>query len=73
LVVGSQTVTPADIVKVLQDRIDAAGRSYGRSRAHRGVKVDRDKRAQTAALLSSFRRLLQECSRNPRTRSPHSA
>jgi len=60
LVVGSQTVTPADIVKVLQDRIDA-GKAVLTAEAARtaAVKVDRDKRAQTAALLSSFRRLLQ--------------
>lgn len=60
LVVGSQTVKPADIVKILQDRIDAGKAALVAEAARTAaVKVDRDKRAQTAAMLSSLRRLLQ--------------
>jgi hypothetical protein len=60
LPVGSTTVTPADIVKVLQDRIDA-GKAVLTAEAARtaAVKVDRDKRAQSAAFVQSLRRMIQ--------------
>ena len=60
LPVGSTTVTPADIVKVLQDRVDA-GQTVLTAEAARttAVKADRDKRAQTAAFVQSLRRMVQ--------------
>ncbi len=59
LPVGSTTVTPADIVKVLQDRVDA-GKAVLTADAARtaAVKADRDKRAQTAAFVQSLRRVV---------------
>jgi hypothetical protein len=60
LPVGSQTSTPADIVKVFQDRI-ATGNAVVTADAARtaAIKADRDKRAQTAAFVSSFKRMVQ--------------
>jgi hypothetical protein len=57
--VGSTSVTPADIVKVFQDRVDAA-RAVQTAEAARtaAVKTDLDKRAQTAAFVRSFRRIV---------------
>ena len=59
LTVGSQVVTPADIVKLLQDRIDAstAAESADTARAA-AVKAERDERAKTAAFVRSFRRVV---------------
>jgi hypothetical protein len=60
MTVGSQTVKPADIVTILQDRIDAGKAALTADAARTAaVKADRDKRAQSAALLSSFRRMIQ--------------
>jgi hypothetical protein len=60
LPVGSTTVTPADIVKVLQDRIDASKAVLTAEAARSAaVKVDRDKRAQSAAFVQSLRRMIQ--------------
>jgi hypothetical protein len=58
--VGSQTSTPADIVKVFQDRI-ATGNAVITADAARtaAIKADRDKRAQTATFVSSFKRIVQ--------------
>ncbi len=60
LPVGSQTVTPAEIVKVFQDRLDA-GKAVLAAEAARttAVKADKDKRVQTAAFAQSFRRMAQ--------------
>jgi hypothetical protein len=59
LPVGSQTMTPADIVKVFQDRIKV-GKAAQAAEAARtaAVKVDRDERAKTAALVQAFRRIV---------------
>jgi hypothetical protein len=59
LPVGSTSVTPADMVKVLQDRI-ASGKAVLAADAARAaaVKADRDKRAQTAAFVQSLRRIV---------------
>src|SRR5260370_27559189 len=58
LPVGSQTVTPAEIVKVFQDRLDA-GKAVLAAEAARttAVKADKDKPRQTAAFAQSFRRM----------------
>jgi hypothetical protein len=60
LPVGSQTVTPADIVRVFQERLDT-GKAVLTADAARtaAVKADKDKRAQTAAFAQSFRRMVQ--------------
>jgi hypothetical protein len=59
LPVGSQKSTPADIVKVYQDRL-AAGQAVVTAEAARAaaVKANRDKRAQTATFVSSFKRMV---------------
>jgi hypothetical protein len=59
LPVGSTSVTPAEMVKVLQDRI-ASGKAVIAADAARtaAVKADRDKRAQTAAFVQSLRRIV---------------
>jgi cell division septation protein DedD len=59
LTVGSQTVTPADIVKVFQDRLDA-GKAVQTADAARtaAVKVERDGRAKTAAFVQALRRIV---------------
>ncbi len=60
LPVGSQTVTPADIVKVFQERLDT-GKAVLAADAARvaAIKADKDKRTQTAAFARSFRRMVQ--------------
>ncbi|MDP9001197.1 MAG: hypothetical protein M3O46_13935 [Myxococcota bacterium] len=60
LPVGSQNMTPADIVKVFQDRL-TLGKTVQTAEAARAtaVKADRDERARTAALVQSFRRIVQ--------------
>jgi hypothetical protein len=59
LPVGSQTMTPADIVKVFQDRL-TLGKAAQTAEAARAaaVKADRDERARTAALVQAFRRIV---------------
>jgi hypothetical protein len=60
LPVGSTTVTPADIVRVLQERVDAGKAVVTAENARTAaVKADRDKRAQTAAFVQSLRRMVQ--------------
>jgi hypothetical protein len=60
LPVGSQTVTPADIVRVFQERLDT-GKAVLAADAARiaAIKADKDKRVQTAAFTQSFRRMVQ--------------
>ena len=60
MTVGSQTRTPADFVKVLQDRI-ASSQAVQTATAARSaaVKADRDKRTQTAPLIRALRRVVQ--------------
>jgi hypothetical protein len=60
LPVGSQKVTPADIVKIFQERI-ATGQAAITADAARksAVKADRDKRRETAAFVSSVKRIVQ--------------
>jgi hypothetical protein len=74
LPVGSTSVTPADIVKVFQDRVDA-GKAVLTAEAARtaAVKADRDKRAQTNAFAQSFRRMVLGMFSQSRTRSLRSA
>ena len=59
LPVGSQTLTPADIVKVFQDRI-TLGKAAQTAEAARAaaVKADRDERARTSALVQALRRIV---------------
>jgi hypothetical protein len=59
MTVGSQTLTPADIVKVFQDRL-TAGKAAQTAEAARkaAVKADRDERAKSAALVRSLRRVV---------------
>ena len=59
LPVGATTVTPADIVKVFQDRLDA-GKATQVAEAARtaAVKTDRDVRAKTRAFVQAFRRIV---------------
>jgi len=60
LSVGSQTVTPADIVKVFQNRRNAANAASAAEAAHTAAaKADRDTRKQTTAFVSSLRRIVQ--------------
>jgi hypothetical protein len=60
MTVGSQTMAPADFVKVLQDRL-ANSQAVQMATAARSaaVKVDRDKRTQTAPLMRALRRVVQ--------------
>ena len=59
LPIGGQMMTPADIVKVLQDRVDsgkaAQAADAGRSAA---IKADHDLRAGTKKFISSLRRIV---------------
>jgi hypothetical protein len=59
LPVGGKNMTPADIVKVFQDRVDA-GKAAQTAEAARltAVKGDRDTRTRTAAFVRSFRRIV---------------
>ncbi|MDP9148795.1 MAG: hypothetical protein M3O36_02475 [Myxococcota bacterium] len=60
LPVGSQQVTPAEMIKVFQDRIDAAKAAVTAEAARSAaVKVSRDTRKQTAAFVLSLRRMVQ--------------
>jgi hypothetical protein len=60
LPVGSQTVTPADMVKVLQDRISATNAAVTAEAAQAAaVKAHRDTRKQSATFVSSLRRMVQ--------------
>ncbi len=60
LPVGSQNRTPADMVKVFQDRIDTANAASAAAAARSAaVKVSRDTRKETAAFVSSLRRMVQ--------------
>jgi hypothetical protein len=60
LPVSSQTVTPADIVKVMQDRLNASKAAVTAEAARAAaVKADRDTRKRTAAFVSSLRRIVQ--------------
>jgi hypothetical protein len=60
LPVGSKTSTPADIVKIFQDRI-ATGNAVVTAEAARAaaIKADRDTRARTASFVASFKRIVQ--------------
>ncbi len=60
LFIGSTKVTPADIVKVLQERIDASNAVLTADAARAAaVKEDRGKRAETTAFVQSLRRTVQ--------------
>jgi hypothetical protein len=60
LTVGSQKVTPADIVKVFQDRLTVAQAQVSAEAARiAAVKANRDMRARTATFVSSFKRIVQ--------------
>jgi hypothetical protein len=60
LPVGSQMVTPDQIVQVYKDRL-AAGQAVITAEAARAaaIAVEKDKRTSTAAFVRSFRRMLQ--------------
>jgi translation initiation factor IF-2 len=60
MTVGSQSLAPADIVKIFQDRI-ASSQAVQTATAARSaaVKADRDKRTQTAPLVKAFKRVVQ--------------
>jgi len=59
LPVGSQDLAPADIVKILQSRIDSCQAVVAAEAARNtAVKADRDERAKTAILVSSLRRMV---------------
>jgi hypothetical protein len=59
IMVGSQTMTPAEIISVVQGRIDkghaAAAAADARTAA---VKADRDERQKTAPVLKAFTRIV---------------
>jgi hypothetical protein len=59
LPVGNQVLTPADIVKVFQDRVNA-GQAVKTAETARtaAIKADRDERARTAATVRAFRRIV---------------
>jgi hypothetical protein len=60
LTVGSRKVTPADIVKILQERRNTANAASTAEAAHTAaVKADRDMRKQTTPFVSTLRRFLQ--------------
>jgi hypothetical protein len=60
ILVGSQSLTPADVVKIFQDRV-ASSQTVQTATATRtaAIKADRDKRTQTAPLVKAFRRVVQ--------------
>ena len=59
LPIGRQTMTPADIVKVFQERLDAGKAVQTAQAAHvAAVKADRDLRVKTAATVQSVRRIV---------------
>jgi hypothetical protein len=57
--VGSQNMTPADIVKVFQARVDA-GKAVQTANAARitAVKANKDERQKTSAFVQAFRRIV---------------
>jgi hypothetical protein len=59
LPVGATNMTPADIVKILQDRVNA-GQAVQTADAARtaAVKADRDERAKTSAFMQALRRIV---------------
>jgi len=59
LPVGSQTMTPADIVKVLQARVDA-GKAVQTANAARtaAVKANLDERQKTSSFVTAFRQIV---------------
>jgi hypothetical protein len=58
--VGSQMLAPADIVEIYQDRVAAAqAAEAAHATLATAVKVDRDKRAQTASVTRAFKRIVQ--------------
>jgi hypothetical protein len=60
LPVGGKNVTLTDIVKVFQDRIGKAATAQTAEAAHTAaVKEDRDERANTAAFVTTLRRIVQ--------------
>ena len=66
LLVGDANMAPADIVKVFQDRIDAAKAALAADAARASaVKEDRDTRAQTSAVVQAFRRLVLAMFKSP--------
>jgi hypothetical protein len=59
LPVGSQKLAPADIVKLLQSRVDAGNAAEAASAAFdAAVKGERDVRAKTASFVTSLRRVV---------------
>jgi len=59
LPVGATNVTPADIVKVFQDRIDKATAAQTAEAARTAaVKADRDERASTDSFVKALRRIV---------------
>ena len=59
MTVGSQSLAPADIIKVLQDRI-ASSQAVPTATAARtaAIKADRDRHEQTAPLVKALRQLV---------------
>ncbi len=58
--VGSQKLTPADIVKVFQDRLSTAKAADAAEAARTAaVKANRDKRAQTAPVVRALKRIVE--------------
>jgi hypothetical protein len=59
LPVGSQTVTPAEIVQVFEDRIAKGESAVAASNARTAaVKADRDERLKTAPFVNAFKRIV---------------
>jgi len=59
LPVGSQSMAPADIVKIIQERVRSAQAVVTAEAAFKdAVKADRDERVSTAKLMSSLRRIV---------------
>jgi hypothetical protein len=59
MIVGSQTLAPADIVALLQKRLDTAKAADEANAARTAaVKLERDTRAESKALMASLRRLV---------------
>src|SRR5579864_3084186 len=57
--VGSQTVTPAQIVQVIEGRIASGKAAVAASDARAAaVKADRDERAKTAPFVHAFKRIV---------------
>ena len=61
LTVGSQSMTPAAIIQVFQDRINSNTAVIPAEALHvAAVKANRDERAKTAAFVRSLRRIVRE-------------